>query len=136
MNPPVEKFSSVERELAKANGEFELFGLFLHEDAGLEVWDLVVSASWLDPDARGSLELVVDAVKKRLDEKELMSLSRVVILPPENTFVEDVLCRWNKEHEVEGIGYPFNAGGVPIERAFLITSRKRTATAKAAASKA
>jgi len=47
----VEKFVSVEKEIAEDRGPFVLFGLFEPEDHP-NIWDVVVSSDWIGRDRK------------------------------------------------------------------------------------
>jgi len=47
MKQILDKFVSLERDIASEKGEFSLFALFLREDAE-DNWDLLASAPWLE----------------------------------------------------------------------------------------
>ena len=57
MKAIAEKLRRVERALSDENGPFELFALFLREDS-TGVWELLVSASWLDPNLLVALRTI------------------------------------------------------------------------------
>lgn len=57
MKAIAEKLRRVERALSDENGPFELLALFLREDS-TGVWDLLVSASWLDPNLLVALRTI------------------------------------------------------------------------------
>ncbi|NBB32087.1 hypothetical protein GVN22_27455, partial [Cellulophaga sp. BC115SP] len=42
----IEKFSKIEQEIVNVKGDFELFALFLREDA-IDKWDILVAADWI-----------------------------------------------------------------------------------------
>lgn len=79
MKEIVEKLKTALRELEKEEDRVLLFALFLREDA-LGKWDLLVSASWLNPKVLDSYETVSKMIQKYLDAKELVQISRIVIL--------------------------------------------------------
>ena len=57
------KLKQVENELSNTNGSFELFGLFLREDAPNK-WDLLISADWARGKKKESISLIVQKLKK------------------------------------------------------------------------
>lgn len=79
----VEKLRGCEETMARQKGPFDLFGLFLRDEAP-EKWDLLVAAGWIDKDKSGALRYIVDTVQKRLSREEMMRLSRVVLIDERN----------------------------------------------------
>ena len=55
--------------------------LFMREDTPAR-WDLIVSASWLGDDKESAFDYIVARVKSRLGERDLTSLSRIVVVDP------------------------------------------------------
>jgi len=79
----VEKLRGCEETMAQEKAPFDLFGLFLRDEAP-EKWDLLVAADWIDKDKSGALRYIVDTVQKRLSKEEMMRLSRVVLINERN----------------------------------------------------
>ncbi|MDD5271208.1 MAG: hypothetical protein PHU14_00685 [Methylovulum sp.] len=68
MNSLAQKMTVVEQELAAEQGDFTLFALFLRENSpGL--WDVIVSAPWIDANRETGLNTVVAKVKCELRAK-------------------------------------------------------------------
>lgn len=79
MNLLAQKMMTVEQELAAEQGDFTLFALFLRENSpGL--WDVIVSAAWIDENREEGLNTVVAKVNSCLEKEELLTLSRIVIV--------------------------------------------------------
>src|SRR5439155_10861091 len=89
MKQIIEKLAFLEHDIASEKDEFSLFALFLREDAD-DKWDLLASAPWLDANKRESLEYLVNQLRTRLDTKELLSLSRVVLLEKDNPALQAI----------------------------------------------
>lgn len=83
----VEELRGCEETMAREKGPFDLFGLFLRDEAS-EKWDLLVAADWIDKDKSGALRYIVDTVQKRLSKEEMMRLSRVVLINERNRAFE------------------------------------------------
>ena len=79
MNSLAQKMMTVEQELAAEHGEFTLFALFLRENSpGL--WDVIVSAPWIDENREDGLNTVVAKVNVCLQKEEVLMLSHIVIV--------------------------------------------------------
>ena len=74
--PMADKFRRLARVISAEKGEFALYGLFYREDAP-NVWDLVVSAPWMDRDERGALKYFAKKLRGRLTSRDWVSLSRI-----------------------------------------------------------
>lgn len=121
MKKIIEKFISIEKELADEKGSFVLFALFEREDA-LDKQDVVISAPWLGENKKETLRFIIDKINSKLTSEELIQLSRVVLLEPTNNLVKDVNSVINIERgNVELVDYVFN--GIPIKHARIITSK-------------
>jgi len=124
MREIVEKLAQAEKEMAAERGAFLLFGIFLREDAP-DVWDLVAASSWIDSDRAGSLRYISDKVSSVLEPKELVKLSRIVLIEPGNPALATFQRAIHVEHgtiEIKDIDFL----GLPIKRAYLITSAQDT----------
>ena len=118
-----ERFRTVEKEISDEKASLVLFGLFLREEAP-DKWDLVLSADWLTADYFSDLEYVTKKLKTYLDSKEISSISRIILLKPEDSFVRTVNGVINIEHGIaEFEDCHFN--DVYIKHAIVITSKKR-----------
>ena len=119
----IEKFISVEKEIAEDKGPFVLFGLFEPEDHP-NMWDVVVSSDWIDEDRKKTLEYIIGEMNSKLTREELLTLSKVAVLYPTNEFVRDVTDETDEiEHGNERlVNCVFR--GIPMENAHIITSKK------------
>lgn len=89
MNSLAQKMMTVEQELAAEQGEFTLFALFLRENSpGL--WDVMVSAAWIDENREEGLNTVVAKINSYLKKEELLTLSRIVIVKHDNPELEEL----------------------------------------------
>ncbi len=85
------KLKSIVVDLEGRRGPILIFALFLREDP-LERWDVVVCASWLNPDDMEAYKIVSDEFQRFLTQPELMQFSRLVILDekdPVVSFLQD-----------------------------------------------
>lgn len=117
-----DKIGALEGEISSEKGDFSLFGLFCREDAPNK-WDLIVSAPWLQSDVKHGLAFLADRVRAKLTEKELLSLSRIVVLAPDDPVVAAIRKSVKKDtrHEkVELENQDF--AGVQVAYACISTS--------------
>lgn len=116
------KLRLMEEKLSKSplNKPFKFFGLFHRDD--YDKWDVLVSAKWLDKDQREGLEFLVSEIKKVLNEKEILMLSRIVPYPTKDEIPTAFAKAIQTEHSVVEVK-DSNFFGIPIKEAFIITSR-------------
>lgn len=93
----VERFRRLESMLARERGDFVLFALFRLEELP-DSWDLLVSATWLPDDTFAATSYLVDQIKEKLGAKELLNLSRVVVIEPAVEPLQDLLESIEVEH--------------------------------------
>ncbi|MCE5316315.1 MAG: hypothetical protein LLG04_03000 [Parachlamydia sp.] len=75
----LKKFQPFVAELENEHGPFLVFALFLREQP-FEIWDVAVSATWLNAGEMRSFGIVGDKIKDRFNDSELIQISRVDIL--------------------------------------------------------
>ena len=125
MKKIIEKFISLEKEVADERGNFVLFGLFLREDAPNR-WDVVISAPWLGENKKEPLNFIVRKVTSKIEPQELVMLSGIVLLEPSEDFVKSVNSDIRVEHgNAEFVNYVFN--GMAMKRAHIVTSKQDAA---------
>jgi len=124
-----EKFSELESQIAEDKGGFTLFALFMREDAP-DRWDLIVSAPWTGDDKRSTVNYFVTQIKSRLGEPELTSLSRIVVVDPQDAAVQAINRAIQIEHGTVEVR-DGNFFGLPIKQAYIITSKRPPAPAAA-----
>ena len=124
-----EKFSELESHVAADKGGFTLFALFMREDAP-DRWDLIVSAPWTGDDKRGTVNYFVTQIKARLGEAGLTSLSRIVVVDPQDAAVQAINRAIQIEHGTIEVR-DSNFFGLPIKQAYIITSKRPPAPAAA-----
>jgi hypothetical protein len=123
MKELVEKIKEQEVVMANEKGPFELFALFLREDAPGK-WDLVVAAEWIDKNKEASFKYIAGIVQKTLSKEELLKLSRIVLIDENNPALEALHRAMRVEHSIAEI-QDSNFFGMQIKHAYLITSRRR-----------
>jgi len=124
MKDIVTKLVNIENEMSSARGSFNLFALFLREDAE-DKWDLLVSSKWISDDKSGSLKYIASNVQKVLTEKELLKISGIVVIDYNNPALDAIYRAVTTEHSsIEIINSNFF--GIIIRHAYIITSQKST----------
>src|SRR5437667_2835265 len=91
-----EKFAELESRIAEEKGPFALFALFMREDAP-DRWDLFVSAPWTG-DKQGTVNYFVAQIKSTLGEPGLTSLSRIMVVDPQDAGVQAINRAIQVEH--------------------------------------
>jgi hypothetical protein len=122
MRTLITKLVNVEKELAIEHGEFSFFILALREDS-VDRWDLLVSAPWLGKMDTYSLEIVVGKLQLHLSTKEIVFISRVVIIEESKQIpveIQDFVTTEQGITEVRDV----LIYGVQISRAYVISSQK------------
>lgn len=127
MKEIVEKLKQQEEIMAKEKGPFDLFALFLREDAPGK-WDLVVAAEWIEKDKETAFKYIAGIVQKTLSKEQLLKLSRIAIIDESNPALEAFHRAMHVEHGVAEI-QDSNFFGLQIKHVYLITSRRRTNSA-------
>ncbi len=77
----VEKFISVEKEIADEKGTFVLFGVFNREDAPYDRWDVVISSPWIDKNRSKTLNYIIDKMSSKLSSDELTHFKDFLLKP-------------------------------------------------------
>ena len=123
MKEIAEKLKSTELSISEEKGPFDLFALFLREDAPNR-WDLVVAASWIDINKQEALKFISKKISEALTPDELLRLSRIAIIDESNPALEALTKSMSVEH---GFGEIRNSNfyGLQIKHAYLITSKRR-----------
>jgi hypothetical protein len=94
MNSLAQKMMTVEQALATEHGEFTLFALFLRENSpGL--WDVIVSAPWIDENREEGLSKVVAKVNSCLQKEEVLMLSHIVIVEHDHPDLAELKNRFD-----------------------------------------
>lgn len=125
MNEIVQKIRQIEQDLSTEKGQFDLFGVFLREDAP-DVWDVVVAGSWIEADKAEALRKISGTLQQRLTPSELTKLARVVIIDESNPALRAIANAVGVEHGNVPVK-DSNFFGLAIKEAFIITSRIRSA---------
>jgi hypothetical protein len=119
MKALAEKLRGLEQVVADEKGPFDLFALFLREDAP-DVWDLVVAAEWIEEDQSQALAELSKRVRAYLRPDEITRISRVVIVERANPAVKAIASAVSVTHGVAEVANS-NFFGLAIKHAFIIT---------------
>ena len=87
------------REISREKGDFVLVALVL-PDGSQDMWDVVLSAPWFPARRIKTIGYIADKLKKKLKKKEMLRISKIVLLDPPNPFVEAIT---NAEAVEDGI---------------------------------
>jgi hypothetical protein len=120
MRDLAEKLRGLERTLSEEKGPFNLFALFLREDAP-DVWDLVVAAKWIEDDRPAALSDISRRVRDSLRADEITKISRVVVVERADPALKALASTVSIEH---GIAEVANSTffGLAIRHAFIVTA--------------
>lgn len=122
MSVVAEKLREIEVELSAKEGDFTLFALVELEDA-LGKWDIIVSADWISKNQKQILNMIAFRISTRLDKSEQLALSRIIILPPSDRFVQNLNLIGAEHGNVKIKNCSFN--GIVVKEAILIASNMR-----------
>lgn len=126
MKDILEKLKTVVVALEKEYGAIHVFALFLRTDP-LEKWDIVIAASWLNPNDISSYKIISSKIQEVLSQSELIQLARIVILndnDPVVSFLQDSQSVTNGHYgEVSGESFT-QKFGFTIKKAYLLRCQK------------
>lgn len=115
-----EKLRRLEGTLSTENGPFNLFALFLREDAP-NVWDLVVAAKWIEDDKPAALADISRRVRDALRADEITKISRVVVVDRADPALKAIASAMPVEHGISEVASS-TFFGLAIRQAFIITA--------------
>lgn len=125
MNEIIKKLKLAIKELENEHGPLLICALFLREEI-LEKWDIIISASWLDPAEMQSYKMVSKILQETLNDTELVQVSRIVILHKDDPVVaylqalETITNGGYKELRADELSEKFK---FTIKKAYLLRSR-------------
>ncbi len=122
MREQAEKLITVEENISKEKGDFELFALFLRKDAPNK-WDLLISADWARENKKESIEYILGKVREVLSDPEMLMLSRLIILNKDDEALKALHSAMHVEHGLAEVA-DSRFFGMQIKHAYLITSKK------------
>ncbi len=118
----INKFIELERRIKKQKGEFTLFALFMR-DNGLNKWDVVVAAPWIDSDRKTALDYISQQLQLSLTRDEVLQISRIALIDETNPTLDEIQRTLQPKHGVIEI-MNSDLFGLEIKRAFIITAQK------------
>ena len=121
MKTMADRFALLEREIAREKGDFSLFALVLREDVP-EKWDLVVAAPWFSSDRKRVLDFFVAEIKSLLGPRQLLDLSRIVVLEASDAAVQALNRAIHVEHGMAEVRDSVFLG-LPIRHAYIFSSK-------------
>lgn len=126
MKELVQKLLELEKNISAEKGDFLLFALFLREDSP-DRWDLLVSAPWISKDKPEALRYLAKKVKELLKTKELIKLSKIVLIDEDNPALDAIYRDVNTKHRLAEIRDSVFFG-LPIEYAYFITAQRENSS--------
>ncbi len=126
MNEIIEKLKLMIKDLEKVHGPLLICAIFLR-DGDLNKWDIIISASWLNPTEMQSYKLISSKLQETLNEAELVQFSRMVLLAAEDSVVsyllnlETISNGGYQELRADDLSEKFK---FTIKRAYLLRSQR------------
>lgn len=122
MNEFARYMTSIETDLSQERGPFVLFALVRREDVP-DRWDLLLSAPWIGENKEALVDDVVSRISSKWGSQELINLSRIVVVNPN----EPAVVEFNKAFPAEHNWIDLRDSvifGLPATHAIVITSRR------------
>ena len=116
------KLRDMEMKMSGEKGAFNLFALFMRDDAENN-WDLVVSSKWISMNKSDSLKYIASNVQMALTKKEIVNISKIVIIDDNNPALDAIYQDHVAEHSMIEMR-DCNFFGLSIQHAYIITSQK------------
>jgi hypothetical protein len=114
------KFGAIEHELSKEKGPFKLFALIeLEEVPGR--WDVVMSSKALPDRDMETLRFVVNKIYAVVSQKEIVKVSRVILLDVNEPFVTELEQFLDRTHNPKEL-FNCEIDDLKIKHAYLIVS--------------
>jgi len=120
MKDIAERLRLKEQEMAAEKGPFAFFALFLRDDAP-DLWDLVVSAPWIEADKGEALGYIASKVREALSPEEVTKLSRIALIDGSNPALKVVQQAIHVEHGLTDVQDSVFFG-LPVRHAYIVTS--------------
>lgn len=130
MNTLIEKMKKIVLELEKERGPILVCALILRSYP-FEIWDMVISATWINSDYKASSELIGLKIQKALDSQELFQFSRFVVLDtddPATIFFQDSFSITNGKIEELPGQILTDRFGFEIKKGYLLRCQKISKT--------
>jgi hypothetical protein len=85
-----DKLTSIEHKITVEKGYFTLFTI-PYRNTSIKKYDLIVSAPWITVNKREALKYFVNNIKSIFRPKELIYISRIVIIDQNNRDIEAMI---------------------------------------------
>lgn len=122
MSPFLKKYAALAETVARKKGPFELFALFLREDAPGK-WDLLIAGPWIEKDKQKAVRYISKVMRGRFKPNELVDLSRIVVLERSHP----ALAAFQRTVHVDGGPAEIensNLFGLQVEHAYVFVAQK------------
>jgi hypothetical protein len=116
------KLKRLAAEIEVDKGPLSFLSLCLREDA-LGLWDLVIAAPWLNPSDRSSYQYVANKLQGALSDREVFSLSSVVVLGYGSAAFKSFLSRFKDQTGLSDV-YFITEGGAVVRQVYMILARQ------------
>ncbi|WP_353569874.1 hypothetical protein [Candidatus Albibeggiatoa sp. nov. BB20] len=121
MKELLKKFQKAAQQVSDLKGSFDLFGLFLREEAPNR-WDLLISADWAKEDEAAAINLLIEYLRKELSDKEILLLSKIVVLDEYDSILNTTnQMTIMKDNIVTLSDTVFS--GIPIKKAYILAAQ-------------
>ncbi|HIE02140.1 MAG TPA: hypothetical protein EYP59_17955 [Thiotrichaceae bacterium] len=114
------KFCTIERELSEEKGPFKLFALIELEEVPGQ-WDVVMSSKALPDRDMKTLRFVVNKIYAIVNQKEIVNVSRVIVLDVNEPFVIEIEKFLSRMHNPKEI-FNCEIDELKIKQAHIIVS--------------
>ena len=114
-----ERLRKIAIEISKSEGSFVLFVLIEREDS-FGKWDLVISADWIGNNQKRIINMIAHEISTKLEKDEQLLLSRILVLPPSDRFVQNLNRIRFENQNVRLTNVTFN--GILVKEVIFITS--------------
>ncbi|KAF5083065.1 hypothetical protein KHC33_10975 [Methanospirillum sp. J.3.6.1-F.2.7.3] len=122
MSNLIEKFQKIVTDISTNKGTLNLFALSYRENDS-QTFDLLISARWINIDDFYFLKYIENLLKQELDSNDILKISRIVLLDPEETSVKAITnCFYINEGNLT-IQHSL-IGNVPILKMVIFSSNK------------
>lgn len=122
MKDIAKKLQDIEMKMSGEKGAFNLFALFMRDDAENNL-DLVVSSKWISTNKSESLKYIASNVQTALTQKEIVKISKIVIIDDNNPALDSIHQAFVAEHSMIEMRN-CNFFGQSIQHGYIITSQK------------
>lgn len=122
MSNLTEKFQKIVTNISTNKGTLNLFALSYRKNDS-QTFDLLISARWINIDDFNFLKYIENLLKQELDSNDILKISRIVLLDPEETSVRAITnCFCINEGNLT-IQHSL-IGNVPILKMVIFSSNK------------